>query len=86
MNGFMIFITGGIGIFIGAFILSIKILFELSEENKRNRERIDYLVVKYEEIDKLKAHCDWLEQRVKWHRVELDKLQENKGSDDETTF
>ena len=50
MNGFMIFITGGIGIFIGAFILSIKILFELSEENKRNRERIDYLVVKYADM------------------------------------
>ena len=50
MNGFMIFITGGIGFFIGAFILSIKILFELSEENKRNRERIDYLVVKYADM------------------------------------
>lgn len=50
MNGFMIFIVGGVGIFTGAFILSIKILFELSEENKRNRERIDYLVVKYADM------------------------------------
>jgi predicted nuclease with TOPRIM domain len=64
-------------------IITIFAFSDLCGKYEENKEFIQYLIVKYNE---LKTHCDWLEQRVKWHKVELDKLEQEKGSDDETAF
>ena len=77
MNYFLIFSAI---VFISILIALIFVISDLYSRCKENKEFIEYLIVKCNE---LKTHCDWTEQRIKWHRVELDKLQGNKGSDDE---
>ncbi len=83
MNGFMIFSFILDIVFIFALIILTRASLSLKDKCDKNKEFIEYLIVKYGE---LKTHCDRLERRVKCHRLELDRLEREKGSDDETAF
>jgi hypothetical protein len=81
MNYFLIFSAIA---FISVLIALIFVISDIYSRCKENKEFIQHLIVKCGEIDRLETHCDWLERRVKCHRLELDRLEREKGTDDET--